>query len=138
MTGNKKNILQRQSFSEVQMSRSSQTCKTLSIYLLYTGFRPKYYAGIQMTSFSGKVLSYFSKTVLTCTLHLLQHSFIVEECVCWTGLPDIQTFYLYLLNPFGESWNVKYDKEDSGLLSRSIICICFQVFQADVKRRGST
>lgn len=48
----------------------------------YTGFRPKYYTGIQMSSFSGKVFSYFIKTVLTCTPHLLQHSIIVEESMC--------------------------------------------------------
>lgn len=39
-------------------------------------------------------LAYFSKTMLNCTLHLLQqHGFIIEESGFWTGLPAVQTFH---------------------------------------------
>jgi len=49
-------------------------------------------------------------------LHLLQqHGFVVEQSWCRTGLPAVQIFHQF--KTFGTSFNTKYNKEDSGLLS---------------------
>lgn len=86
----------------------------------YTGFTATY-APFQAMSISEKAL-HFSARQCYCILKLLllllllrQHGFVVEKSGCWTGRLAIWIFHQ--LKTFGASWNKKYDKEGSGLLS---------------------
>lgn len=66
--------------------------------------------------FFRECLSFFSKTMPNCLLHLLQqHGFIGAESWCWTVLSAVQTSHQ--MRTFVASWNLKRRTENSVLLS---------------------